>query len=67
MNKFRRVYNTVSRLPSRSYSGKIKSYLISEGLIRMRGNEIEINDVNKIVDSLHDYLSAKEVLGDAFA
>ena len=65
MDKFRRVYNTISRLPSRSYSRKIKSYLIGKGLIRMRGNEIEMNDVNKIVGSLHDYLTAKEVLGDA--
>lgn len=62
MEKFSCVYNTIAMLPYKSYSGKIKSYLIDEGLIRVETNKIEINDINEVVNSLYDYLTDKEVL-----
>jgi len=57
------VYNTISRLPFRQYSREIKSNLINKGLIVIRGNNIEINDINELVDFLHDYLRKKDVSG----
>ena len=61
--KFKSVYNTVSRLPFRLYSREIKSLLIDYNLIKMKGNQIDITDIDELVDSLYDYLNDKGVLG----
>jgi len=61
--KFKSVYNTISRLPYRLYSREIKSNLLENGLIRMRRNEIDITDPDELIDFLYNYLADNDVLG----
>jgi len=62
-HKFKSVYITISRLPPRKYSRKIKSLLTKKNLIKMRGNQVEITDANELLDVLYNYLSDNNLIG----